>query len=60
MKKNQIIRNVILYTFISLLFTVFTLGVGGGITSEGIDNIALCVVGSFWGIICLPVLGSEK
>ena len=60
MKKNQIIRNVILYTFISLLFTIFTLGVGGGITSEGIDSAALCVVGSFWGIIWLPVLGTEK
>ena len=60
MKNKQIIRNVVLYTFISLLFTIFTLGVGGGITSEGIDSAALCVVGSFWGIICLPVLGSEK
>tara|TARA_Y100000310_G_scaffold288145_1_gene313549 strand:- start:266 stop:448 length:183 start_codon:yes stop_codon:yes gene_type:complete len=60
MKKDQIIRNVILYAFVSFLFTIFTLGVGGGITSEGIDRAALCIVGGFWGIICLPVLGSEK
>lgn len=60
MKKKQIISNIVLYTFVSLLFTIFTLGVGGGITSEGIDNLSLCIVGSFWGIICLPVLDTEK
>ena len=60
MKKKEIFNNIVLYIFVTLLFTIFTLGVGGGITSEGVDNTSLCIIGSFWGIIWLFILGIEE
>ena len=52
------LKNILLYILIVILFTIFTVGIGGGFSSPE-SNLAAYICGSFWGIIWLPVLTSR-